>query len=146
MIEGEVLGVDKLEAQLAAAPGAYKRALTAAMYQAVIKIQATTKDPYLSGQALNRRTNNLSGSIQINVKEEGEAVVGKVGTNVVYGRVHEFGGTFQIPAHTRAGHPVSAHPATYPKRAFLAPSYAENREKIVEIFKAAVNSTARELK
>lgn len=145
MMHAEVLGEDKLAAKLTAAPDAFKRALKTAMYQAVIKIQASTKADYLSGQALNRRTNNLSGSIHFQVKEDGAAVSGKVGTNVVYGRVHELGGTVQVPSHSRNGRPVAAHTAVYPKRAFLAPSYADNRSHIVELFKQAVNTAAKEL-
>lgn len=146
MIYAEVLGVEKLNEELAKAPDVFKRFMKTAMQQATIKIQATTKANYLSGQALQRRTNNLSGSIHRQVDVEGDAVVGRVGTNVVYGAVHEFGGTFQIPAHNRGGQPVKAHSATYKARPFLGPAYKDNASYIKDIFRAACAAAAKELR
>ena len=52
----------------------------------------------LSGQVLKVRTNRLRSSIQTEVTQQKDMTVGKVGTNVKYGRIHELGGT--IKAHT----------------------------------------------
>lgn len=141
-----MLGVDKLNEELAKAPDVFKRFMKIAMQQATIRIQATTKASYLSGQALERRTNNLSGSIHRQVEEEGDAIIGRVGTNVKYAPVHEYGGTFQIPTHSRAGHLVTAHTATYKARPFLGPAYRDSAPYIRDIFRAACNAAAKELK
>lgn len=146
MIKAQVLGVDKVQAKLGSAPEVFMRHMRAAMTQAVIKIQSTTKSDYLSGGALQRRTNNLSGSIHTKVTESATSVTGKVGTNVKYAPVHEFGGTFTIPAHVRAGAQVKTHTATYPARPFLRPSYENNREEIKDLFRAACNAAAKEVK
>lgn len=73
------------------------------MKQAMALAESTVRSPYLSGKALKRRTGRLRGSITHNVKLDGDNVVGQIGTNVVYGRIHELGytGPVQVMAHAR---------------------------------------------
>lgn len=52
----------------------------------------------LSGQVLKRRTGRLAGSIQKQVIVKKDEVIGRVGSNLKYARIHELGGV--IPAHT----------------------------------------------
>jgi len=102
----------------------------------------------LSGQVLHVRTDRLRGSITKDVDIEGHDVVGRVGTNVEYARIHELGGS--IPAHTvypvkkKAlrfmidGKEVFAKYANIPeikmpKRPYIAPSLKELRRKIQRI-------------
>lgn len=58
----------------------------------------------LLGQVLNRRTGQLIKSLEQRVDVLAEGVVGRVGSNLPYAAVHEFGyqGTQQVRAHTRA--------------------------------------------
>jgi phage gpG-like protein len=51
----------------------------------------------VSGPVLHVRTNRLRSSITSSVEVEGHDLVGRLGTDVVYAAIHEFGGT--IPAH-----------------------------------------------
>jgi phage gpG-like protein len=120
---------------------------------------------YLSGSPLNRRTGTLSRSITGSATREGNRVIGKVGSDVVYAHVHERGGVFEIPEHmrrtgygargaritmlTKSGNVraavksmtrgvVRAHDATFPQRAFLAPSLTDRREAIVESLRSTI--------
>lgn len=59
----------------------------------------------LLGQVLNRRTGQLIKSIERDTRiVEGQGVVGRIGSNLPYAAVHEFGfaGTQQVRAHIRA--------------------------------------------
>lgn len=87
-----------------------------------------------SGPPLANRLTFRSGTLtrSIAVAHDGEAV--EVGTNLIYGSVHENGGTFAIPAHTRRTKSgkralVKAHNATFPKRPFLAPALKSTQKK-----------------
>jgi phage gpG-like protein len=129
----------------------------------VIFLQSYVRSQKLSGDPLHRRTGNLSASINYTpVKTTGHSVESSVGTNLAYGRVHELGGTFNIPAYMHPGRKagadireagikvknassfryapflVRAHTATYPKRAFLAPSLQENKAVFEDEMNAAV--------
>lgn len=98
----------------------------------------------LSGQVLRNITGTLRRSIHPDAQVEGTKVTGIVGTNVEYAKVHERGGTFHIKEHERMqtqafGRPmvprmvtVSAHNATFPKRAFLLPSLQEKRDDLLK--------------
>ena len=62
-----------------------------------------------------------------------------IGTNLRYMAVHETGGTFTIPAHSRTSstgtrHRVRSHVARFPKRAFLVPGFNKSIPKIEQIF------------
>jgi phage gpG-like protein len=113
----------------------------AAVMQSEMQAQMTRladwiKENKLSGDPLHRRTGALSRSVQGSSAITGTTrVTGTIGSKgVKYARVHELGGTFEIPAHERLqtmvfGKPmvprsvtVRAHTATYPQRAFLKPS------------------------
>ncbi len=109
------------------------------------------------GNPLNRRTGQLSDNVNVAPVEEKEGGLwSAVGTNLPYGRVHELGGTFQIPAHQRTisqifGHPitprvvmVSAHTATYPERSFLRAGLAEDKQVLVDEMEAARDRAVKE--
>lgn len=111
----------------------------------------------LSGDPLNRRSGNLSRSMNgSDPVISADLVEGSVGTNLEYGRIHELGGTFTIKSFVREqsmawGRPITPqmvtvreHQATYPKRAFLAPSLVETQPTFVDEMKAAVKETAEE--
>lgn len=124
-------------------------ALFKGMKQAMLLAERTARSPYLSGKALKRVTGRLRASITHSVRIEGTKVVGRIGTNVVYGRVHELGfkGPVQVKAHARNirqafGKPipaktvrVSAHTRQMNVRArpFLRPAIEDNIRPIARI-------------
>ena len=111
----------------------------------LIRMQSHVKKTYLSGQPLKRRTGQLSESIHYRVDEQGLEVIGELFAGPEtrdYAGVHERGGTFTIPQHTRlitmvwgrrlrtpVEATVTAHKATFEERAFLRPTLADFRER-----------------
>jgi len=51
----------------------------------------------VSGPVLKRRSGKLHRSIRATVFRQGSVLVGRLGSDVIYAAIHEFGGT--IPAH-----------------------------------------------
>lgn len=116
------------------------------MTTAMMLAKRTAISPYLSGKALRHRSGRLLKSIDTDVKIQGDKVIGKIGTNVVYGRVHELGfkGPVRVGAHERTirqafGRPIAptrisvgAHTRNVdiPARPFLRPALEDNLPKI----------------
>jgi len=121
----------------------------------MLELQAKIVGEKLQGQVLAHRSGKLAGSIRVvPAIVEGTSVVGIVqgaGGPAFYGRVHEFGGTFDIPTHqrkvgatkekirARLGGTVRAHTATFPQRSFMRTSLEEMRGRIFEGMTAAVS-------
>lgn len=125
--------------ELAKRNGFLARAMILALRQSVEAVRAMATEN-VSGKVLNVRTGTLRERITAMVEES--SLRGIVGNSVKYAAVHEFGGTFQIPAHprrTKTGSTiVRAHDATYPERAWLRPALADNHETIKGLFQRAV--------
>ncbi len=92
---------------------------------------------------LTSRTGSLRGSLESDFAIDRAGLSrGFVegGTNLVYGSVHETGGTFAVPAHSRANrvnpgrHDVKAHTITFPPRPFLAPGLEDAPRQFESIF------------
>jgi phage gpG-like protein len=143
MIEGKVTG----DVQVVAAVGQLSTTLRAILVDSIrrqaFRLQAEVVTDKLSGDPLHRRTGNLASSINVDVTDESDRIVARIGTKVGYGRVHEYGGTFSIPAHTRTlttvfGRSVAArtidvraHAATFPERSFLRSTVSEERSVVI---------------
>jgi len=126
----------------------------------------------LSGQVLHHRTGKLIDSIRLNPPEatanENEVVGGVAGGGgpAFYGRIHEYGGTFDVKERerrfgfnrsgeivkllTKSGavrkgiygvgqQKVKAHTVTFPERSFMRTSFSELRERIIAELQDAVN-------
>lgn len=93
------------------------------------KLLAKVKQDKLTGQVLNRVTGRLSRSVNADFKDDG--LTGVVGTNVVYGAVHELGLEVVIKSHMRMmkqafGRPITErlvevkqHTVKFPEKSFL---------------------------
>lgn len=142
MIEVNVTGADKVVARIASMSDVIRAALRASMQSQLFRLQSQVVTGKLSGDPLRRRTGNLASSINSRLEEGGDGFTGTVGTKVRYAAVHEYGGTFTIPAHTRnvttvfgrsvAAHSVEvrAHSATYPMRSFLRSTLSDMSSSI----------------
>ncbi len=118
-----------------------------------IDLQTIVKVDKLSGQVLHRRSGNLSRSINQNVTREGnKAVTGIVGvgpTATKYGRIHEMGGTIQVPevvgklmVFQSGGQTVftmrhKAFKVNMPERSYLRSTLSENAASIVKRLESA---------
>lgn len=103
MIEGKIIGDDKLLAKLQKVSPNIRSALDKTIAQLCLKLSARVKAK-LSGEVLKNKTGRLRRSINYRMTGEGTSnVAGFVGTNVWYGRIHEYGfkGDVNVKAHVR---------------------------------------------
>jgi phage gpG-like protein len=109
----------------------------------------------LSGPVLKVRTGVLRSSINSHVQQTATGATATVGTNVIYGRFHEFGVPHSweiVPRSARAlafeigGRPIFAMRVTHPplpERSFLRSSLREMTPRIKEELERAVSETVR---
>ena len=116
----------------------FKEGLIEGIRKSMYLAEATAKKRMGKAGELNVRTGHLRRSITSRVEDKGDAVVGSIGSAIVYSRINELGGTirpkvqkylkFQID-----GHWVSKKKVTIPARPYLKPSIEENFDKIRKI-------------
>lgn len=110
-------------------------------------VSRSTED-YLSGprpEKLGRRSGDLARSI--NYKVKGNRVV--IGTNLKYGRIHEFGGTIKAKNSPflvfRIGKQwISVKQVVIPDRPFLRPALADSKGAALSIIQRLANEALRE--
>jgi len=103
----------------------------------------------LTGPVLQRRTGTLVRSIHTEIQKSATGFIGKIGSNIKYAAIHEFGGIIHIPdiypVKKQALHffigskeifakKVKAHTITMPERSYLRSSLTElapQAEKII---------------
>lgn len=137
MIDVTVPNVDQLRTDLGITRANMLAALKTEIRRIAVDVSAHVKDKKLSGQALNVQSGRLRRSINFRVAESSTGVEAKVGTNVEYGRVHEFGfsGTVNVKEHMRraqTAYMVRAHTrrVNLPERSFLRSTLSEMRSEI----------------
>jgi phage gpG-like protein len=150
MISVVVVGTGDVAARIRGSSQQVREALSQAVQREWFALQAYVVKNKLSGQVLKRVTGNLASSINVGGKdtatrfEDGGSgdIIGAVGTKVVYGAVHEYGGTVTVKAHTRRvtvvyGRPVTpttANVRSYnyrlPERSFLRSSLDDRADQI----------------
>lgn len=156
MITVEVIGDTALVARLEAMPGRVREGLARAVTTLGLELQRKVQSEKLSGQVLKVRTGTLRSSINTKTTTSESEVTATVGTNVRYGRVHEFGVShswliearnarslrFQIGGRTIFRRSVT-HPPL-PERSFLRSALAEMRPQIEAGLTAAVDAAIKE--
>jgi len=147
VIVGEVTGVSAVQNMLGKKGEAIYAAVKKSITALSLKLSVRVKESKLSGQSLNVKTGRLRRSINAKVAEDNGQIVGSVGTNVEYARIHELGSTKdqQVRAHMRTikeawgkslAQPiqiqVKAHTrkANTPARPFLKPALDEMEVQI----------------
>jgi hypothetical protein len=112
----------------------------------MIGLQSHVVTDKLDGQVLQHRTGKLAASIRaIPATVEADKILGTVegaGGPAWYGRVHEYGGTFDVPKGRLItqifGNPVKVpfmskpYTMTFPTRSFMRTSLADQEQQIVE--------------
>ena len=134
------------------------------MERIAIWLQRDIKDNALEGQILQHRSGKLTGSIRSWVEMGDHEMVAWIqggGGVAPYGAVHEFGGTFTIPAHIAQRHAASArrmrrkgidtvadtwwtvreHTATFPERSFMRSRLHENEGMFLSWIERAVSES-----
>lgn len=121
----------------------------------------------LSGPVLKNQTGTLRRSIHQRLVETQEAIKGLIGsfagyTNpkggeqaAGYARIHEFGGTFNVPDYVRRVNivfggevkpfmqVVKSHKVTYPERSFLRSSLKDEKKNVVKELRISMNEALR---
>lgn len=131
MIDGQVSGDREVLRMLGRLSPEMQSATVKATGRLVLMLQARVKMK-LSGDVLNVRTGRLRRSITQRIEQTATEVSGVVGTNVNYGKAHEFGGPQEIKEHLRlvkqafgkdlrmpVWATVKTHTRTLPERSFL---------------------------
>lgn len=137
MIQVTVPSTEKLESDLGITRAKMLAALKREITRIAIDVTATVKDKKLSGQVLKVQSGRLRRSINYRVTEGATGIEAKVGTNVEYARVHEFGfkGTVTVREHMRkakSAYKVRQHTrkVNLPERSFLRSTLSEMRPEI----------------
>lgn len=143
MLTVNIEGVDKSLAVFDRLQTGFARTVRQAVLSAAIMVTAKVKDEKLSGQVLNVRSGRLRRSINYRVVSDGDAMVdARVGTNVEYAPIHEFGfdGDQKVRAHMRKGRPVVAHTrhVKLPERSFLRSTLREEKDHIDQMIASAL--------
>ena len=149
MIWFKVIGIKKVRGNLNKAANQLPSLIEKKMRKIVKLLAGYVKMKKLRGQVLHVRTGHLMRSITGKVERSGDTVIGRVGTNVSYGRLWELGGV--IPAHTikpkyakalhfytKNGTEVFCKKAEIPERRvkprpFLRPALKEKKQKIIDM-------------
>jgi phage gpG-like protein len=142
MISVTITGDQRVIERLRGAAERVRASLLKAMQREWFALQSHIVRDKLSGQVLHRVTGNLASSINAGgpntateFLETPTELIARVGTRVVYGRIHEYGGTFR----TRRGHTV-----TFPERSFLRSGLqdraAQIRDSLASAAQAAMGS------
>jgi phage gpG-like protein len=159
VITVELVGDRELAARLEAMPGRVREGLARAVTRLGLELQRKVQAEKLSGQVLRVRTGSLRSSINTEISESADAVSASVGTNIRYGRVHEYGfdGKVGVRAHLRRiaeafGRPirpttqsVRAHSRHIhlPERSFLRSALREMQPQIEAGLREAVAQEIR---
>lgn len=106
MINIEIVGDDKVIAELKSMDIKIHASLLRTITKLSIQLQGNIKADKLSGQVLKTRTGTLRRSINYSVNDTPTSIIGRVGIGkhaAKYGVVHEFGfkGNQNIKAHLR---------------------------------------------
>jgi phage gpG-like protein len=160
-LTAKVSGTKELRRQLERMnPGVNKRIVNAALKESMLKTLSNSASKAIKrggsdkpkASILTSRTGTLRRSLGSSFALDRSRLPFYIegGTNLVYGAVHESGGTFnvkasRVSAHTRKvkgiGTPVAvkshtrnAHQVTFPKRAFLAPGLKMTEREFPAIF------------
>jgi len=129
------------------------------MARLVIALAARIKGQKLSGQVLKNRTGTLRRSITAHPPiSTGTVITGRVGTNIEYAMIHEFGG--KTPAHDifpKRGRALAFnwkgkdvvfakvhHPGSvFPERSFMRTALNEMKPEILAEFDKAIMEVIR---
>ena len=154
-ITTEIRGGAALNARLDQAGNRAMGAVEKAIKTCALELVAYIKSKKLSDQVLKVRTGTLRRSITAQFESSGNSFTARVGTNLVYARIHEFGfkGTVNVKEHQRLQtmawgklmkNPKSVSVRSHavnmntPKRPYLGPSLEENKERYITNIRRAL--------
>lgn len=131
--------------RLGEAPGKVREATKGALARWADDLASYIRDTKLSGGVLNARSGDLRSSIFGLQEETDTSVTGgaRGGGNVIYARIHEFGGDI-YPRNAPLlrfmidGHWISTKHVHMPERSYMRSSLADKREDGLNALRSAV--------
>lgn len=90
-----IVGAQQAAAGLRAVGPRITQAAVQTVTRLTYELEAYVKSQKLSGQVLHVRSGNLRNSVNSQFDNDGTRFTGRVGTGIVYARIHEFGGTIE---------------------------------------------------
>lgn len=144
-VEIRLTGEDKVQRHLLSIAGMWP-AIRTTLERELIALQAHVVADKLTGQVLHVRSGTLGRSITYRLTDSLHTLLGTVGTNVRYARIHEYGGVIHLPAmvprRARAlrfeignavvfAMRVRAHDVTMPERSFLRSALDDRKPDIL---------------
>lgn len=115
-----------------------QKGLLDAVTRLAVQLQRHVMQDKLTGQVLQVRTGTLRRSINQRVTQQADSTTGQVGTNVVYARIHEYGGT--VVRHSKKG----PGRAVYPERSFLRTAMHDMEARIKAELEKAVRKAVNQ--
>lgn len=127
-----------------------------ALSKAALLLENHIKRDKLSGTVLHVRSGRLRGSITHEVSRVGDDLIARIGTKLVYARIHEFGGIIRAKNHPYLVFPirgvqttgargqllkrprhtietwVRVKQVTIPKRPYMVPALKGKRQEIIQ--------------
>lgn len=130
MIDMKFIGLDTFNKKLQRMRQTIPNSSLLAMKKATEYLRGYIVKKKLSGQVLKRRTGRLASSIEAEQYIVGGGVVGRVGSNLKYAKIHETGGVIEPKSakflyFTVDGMDVFAQKVTIPARPYIWPSFVE---------------------
>jgi phage gpG-like protein len=160
VITAQLVGDDKLLAQLRGIPVAVSAALLRAVTKLGIDLQRNVQSDELTGQMLAVRSGSLRASIDLRIDQSATGATATVFTDSKYARAHEYGftGSVSVRASLRRiteafGRPISqkttsvrAHTrrVNLPERSFLRSALEDMAAEIRDEVEAALRETVTE--
>ena len=155
MITTKITGGSAIAAGLENKAAKGMSAIEQAVRRSALDLVAYIKSQKLSDQVLHVKTGTLRRSITAQFSSSGSKFTAKVGTNLVYARIHEYGFNGQVNVRafqrmqtvawgklmkTPKKVNVRAHAMhmKMPERPFMRPSLEENRDKIITDIRRAI--------
>jgi len=123
----------------------YVRAgITVGMEKAMLFAEGEAKKSFNTSGHLQTKTGHLQRSIKHSVKSSGNIIIGSIGSNVVYARIHEKGGviTPKVSMFLKFvgddGKDVYTKQSVIPARPYLYPAVNDNLVKISAIIEKSI--------
>jgi phage gpG-like protein len=144
-IEITMSGQEAVVARLRLRADAIPQAVADRMFDIVTLIRDRVVALKLSGQVLRNRTGTLRRSITARVEKQPGVVTGivGVGSKAWYGKLHEYGGIYNVPSHIRHSargreYEVRAHSIHFAQRSFLRSTLRESQGDIRSMLERAI--------
>jgi phage gpG-like protein len=142
----KVTGLDKIKKRYKNGAEVVNREIGLGLARALRLVQGAAKMHLTGGNPLWVRSGRLRQSVNVKVNREGKGWRGKVGTNVIYGPVHEFGKIIKAKGKGWLRFPgkegwATVKKVTIPRRPWLGPAFRETKKKVNEVIRASIRKS-----